>query len=395
MQPSSTVTLDPQLVAALATLADVEVLPHFRFADVTTLRVGGEPLLAVAAHSTAAIADCVAACDRFNQPVLVVGGGSNLVISDEPLPLVAVICQADTVTIDTTTGEVVAAAGATWDTVVQATVEAGLGGIEALSGIPGSAGATPVQNVGAYGAEIADVLTKVQLYNRHTGAIEWVEAQSLELAYRYSNLKFTGRAVVLAIAMQLTTDGLSAPLRYGELARTLGATDDDSATVRRFPVQAVRDAVLALRRGKGMVVDPADPDTASAGSFFTNPQVSTAQFAHVQTVIRQRQPHPAPDTDQSQADLIASIPHWPLADGRVKLSAAWLIDQAGFKKGYPGTGAARLSSKHTLALTNHAGATAADIVALAATIQQGVHDTFQVTLIPEPVWVGLAPLPLG
>ena len=329
------------------------------FADLTTLHVGGKPRAAYRCTTQQGVIDVVGK----HPDALIVGGGSNLLVADGPVDCVAVIMAQDNVVIEGAT--VRAEAGARWDDVVRKTVEAGLGGIECLSGIPGSAGATPVQNVGAYGAEIADVLRRVKLFDRRTGAVEWVDADELELSYRYSNLKFTGRAVVLEIELELRPDGMSHPLRFGQLAKKLGASHGGE----RRPAAEVREAVLELRRGKGMVYDPADHDTWSAGSFFTNPIV-----------------------DSSLADTLPEdAPRYPADDGQVKLSAAWLIDKmAGFNRGYPGEGApARLSTKHTLALTNRGSATAADIAALARTIRDGVYAKTGIELRPEPVWVGL------
>ncbi|HHT31379.1 MAG TPA: UDP-N-acetylmuramate dehydrogenase, partial [Corynebacterium sp.] len=259
---------------------------------------------------------------------------------------------------------------------VEMSVAAGFGGLECLSGIPGSAGATPVQNVGAYGAEVSSTLEGVRLYDRRTGADEWVSPESLELAYRFSNLKFTARAVVLAVRFRLTVDGLSAPLRYGELAKRLGVGPEEGASGEaRRPVADVREAVLALRRGKGMVLDDADHDTWSAGSFFTNPIVGEAEVEGVRERV----------ASACGAEVAESMPSYPGG----KLSAAWLIERAGFPKGHPGEGApARLSTKHTLALTNRGMATSADLIALAREIRDGVRDAFGVTLVPEPVWIG-------
>ena len=207
---------------------------------------------------------------------IVVGGGSNLLVADGSVDVVAVILDFAEVSMDTESGLVRAQAGANWDDVVARSVQLGLGGIECLSGIPGTVGAVPVQNVGAYGAEISEVLTRVRLYNRRTDTDEWVPASDLELAYRYSNLKFTGRAVVLEVELQLNNDGLSRPLRFGQLTQNPG---------ERRPVAEVREEVLKLRRGKGMVLDPSDHDTWSAGSFFTNPVVDSALADAVQAKL--------------------------------------------------------------------------------------------------------------
>lgn len=359
-----------------------------RLADLTTLRIGGSPREVYRARTSEELARTVSLIDATATPLLIVGGGSNLVVADGDLDLTVVIAANDSVEIgaDGIPGLVRAGAGAVWDDVVAATVAAGLSGIETLSGIPGSAGATPVQNVGAYGAEVSDVLTRVHLYNRETGETEWVPASSLDLAYRYSNLKFTGRAVVLEIEMQLEPvgpEGLSIPLRH------LGG--------ERLPLAQAREEILRVRASKGMVLDPADHDTWSAGSFFTNPIVSSALADEVARIVAES----AADSDaESAADIAAdatAMPRYPVAasaehpEGAVKLSAAWLIERAGFPRGFPGDGApARLSTKHTLALTNRGTATADDIVALAHTIRDGVQERFGVTLVPEPVWIGVS-----
>ncbi|EEW48448.1 UDP-N-acetylenolpyruvoylglucosamine reductase domain protein [Corynebacterium efficiens YS-314] len=373
--------LDSSLTQEIAVVDGAELDPDVTFADLTTLHIGGKPRLAVRCATTDAVAQVVRMLDDASVPLLVVGGGSNLVVADGELDVVAVIIEADDVTLNLANGVVVAEAGAEWDDVVSLSVDAGLGGIECLSGIPGSAGATPVQNVGAYGVEISDVLTRVQLLDRGTGEVSWVDASSLELAYRYSNLKFTNRAVVLAIELQLRDDGLSAPLRFGELARRLAVSEQENAagTVRR-PVALVREAVLELRRAKGMVVETTDHDTWSAGSFFTNPIVDPALADQVQARV-------AAERGEEEA---ARMPRYPAGEGKEKLSAAWLIERAGFAKGHPGSGArAGLSTKHTLALTNRGDATSEDLVALAREIRDGVYAVFGVRLVPEPVWVGV------
>lgn len=363
---------DSSLTPRLNRIANVTLDTSVTFSELTTLHLGGRPRLVVRCGTAEAIAKVVTLLDAASVPLLVVAGGSNLVVADGDLDLVVVLLENDDVSLSED-GRVIAGAGAVWDDVVAAAVDAGLGGIECLSGIPGSAGATPVQNVGAYGAEIADVLVRVQLLDRTTGDVSWVPASSLELAYRYSNLKFTSRGVVLAIELQLTTDGLSAPLRFGELARRLGGAE-------RWPVADVRQAVLELRHGKGMVVVESDHDTWSAGSFFTNPVVPSTVADQVQAAVRAAR-------GDDDADR---MPRFPAPDGE-KLSAAWLIERAGFAKGHPGEDApARLSTKHTLALTNRGSATTDDLVALAREVRDGVRDVFGVTLVPEPVWVGVS-----
>lgn len=386
----------------LRALVDDGSLTHVdgvEFAELTTFHLGGAPQAAVRVSTSEAAAAVVRALDAAGVELLIVGGGSNLLVTDAPLDLVAVIMDDDHLQIEPSTGLLRAGAGAVWDEVVAASIDAGLGGLECLSGIPGSAGATPVQNVGAYGAEIADVLTRVQLLDRATGTVEWVPADALDLAYRYSNLKFTSRGVVLAVEFQLHTDGLSAPLRFGQLAGEPGQ--------RRDPA-SVREEVLGLRRSKGMVHDPADHDTWSAGSFFTNPVVPETLADEITQMV----------AAELGADESAGMPRFPVeagsmatgssatggsgaagacgeeatgeAEALVKLSAAWLIDRAGFAKGYPGEQApARLSTKHTLALTNRGSARADDVVKLACEVRAGVYEKFGVELEPEPLWIGL------
>lgn len=376
-------------MARLAARDDVE-LSSRSFAELTTLQVGGSPALVLSCRSADAVAEVVGALDAEDVPLLVVGGGSNLVVGEDVADIVAVVLEpCGEPEVDRGTGLVRAFAGLVWDDVVAATVDAGLGGLECLSGIPGSVGATPVQNVGAYGAEVSQTLHRVQLFDRSTGTTSWVLPESLDLAYRYSNLKFTSRAVVTAVEFRLTTDGLSAPLRFGELARRLGVTPGEAGQdgdVRR-PVAEVRDMVLELRRGKGMVLDPDDHDTWSAGSFFTNPVVDVATADEVQRAVAAT--HGAQDA--------ATMPRFAAGtDGAgaplEKLSAAWIIERAGFSRGWhvPGNDRASLSTKHTLALTNRGSAMSSDIVDLARAVRDGVRGTFGVTLVPEPVWVGVS-----
>jgi UDP-N-acetylmuramate dehydrogenase len=253
-----------------------------------------------------------------------------------------------------------AEAGEDWDGVVAASLAEGFGGLECLSGIPGRTGATPVQNVGAYGVEIADLLVDVDLYDRAADVVrEHVPAAELGLGYRTSTLKGRADAVVLRVRLALPGGGDSAPIRYPELARVLGVE-----TGVRVPARAAREAVLQLRRGKGMVLDPDDRDTWSAGSFFTNPLVP-------------------------EADGPAEAPRWPAGPGRVKIPAAWLIERAGFGRGHAGPGGrVALSDKHVLALTNRGGGSTADLLALAREVRAGVHARFGIELMPEPVLVG-------
>ena len=331
-------------------------------APLTTLRLGGPARRLVDAATAEEVVAALRAADAAGEPVLVLGGGSNVVVADDGFPgtVVRIVSTGRTVAVEGDTARYRVEAGEDWDALVAATVADGLGGLECLSGIPGRAGATPVQNVGAYGVEIADVLVSVDLYDRRRDEVRReVPAAELGLAYRTSTLKGRADVVVLAVTFRLTTDGLSAPVRYAELARTLGVEPG-----ARVPVADARAAVLALRRGKGMVLDDADPDTWSVGSFFTNPVLDTAP---------------------------EGAPTWPAADGRVKVPAAWLIQQAGFTRGHAGPGGrVALSGKHVLALTHRGGGTTGDLLALAREVRDGVRERFGVDLHPEPVLVGCA-----
>lgn len=330
-------------------------------ADLTTLRVGGPAARLVEATSADEIVQAVRAADASGEPALVLGGGSNVVIPDEGFDgtVVLVRSRGVEVTVDGCAGAWVAiAAGEVWDDVVARAVDEEWGGIEALSGIPGLAGATPIQNVGAYGAEIGDVLARVTAYDRRTDRVEIIPVGDCRLGYRDSMFKRElGRYVVLAVTLQLPLGSLSAPIRYAELARTL---DVDAG--ERAPAVRVREAVLELRRSKGMVLDAEDHDTWSVGSFFTNP------------VVR---------SDVADG-LPEGAPRWPAADGQVKVSAAWLVQQSGFDRGFTLDGRAGLSTKHTLAITNRGDATAADVLHLATHIRDGVRGRFGIDLVPEP-----------
>ena len=297
---------------------------------------------------------------REGAPLL--AGGSNVLIADEGLPQVALV-RTTGIALDADGTRVTAAAGETWDTLVSFAVERGLSGIECLSGIPGSVGATPVQNVGAYGQEIADTLTEVSAWDRVEGARVTLRPEDLAFGYRDSALKsrFPGRYVVLSVTFALTRAAPVVP-PYRELeaaVAALGAPPD---------VAALRATVISLRKKKGMVLDPADPDTRSAGSFFTNPVLDAAAFEALLAKADDAPGHASPD-------------------GKTKVPAAWLIERAGFKKGHARGGAA-ISSKHALALTNRADATSADVFALAREIRDGVAERLSVVLEPEPVLLG-------
>ncbi|GAT15671.1 UDP-N-acetylmuramate dehydrogenase [Mycolicibacterium thermoresistibile] len=348
-------------------VAGVPVAEGVPLAPLTTLRVGPVARRLIECTATDQVIGVLRVLDADRTgPMLVLAGGSNVVLADDLTDLTVVRLANDRISVD---GHLVRAeAGALWDDVVVTSLAHGLGGLECLSGIPGSAGATPVQNVGAYGAEVADTIRRVRLHDRRTGEDRWVAPEYLRFGYRSSILKHSDTVVVLEVEFALDPAGRSAPIRYAELARTL-----DVATGERTDPARVREAVLALRAGKGMLTSAAtvdDHDTWSVGSFFTNPVVSTAEFER----IRDSAPGP--------------VPNYPAPDG-VKLAAAWLVERAGFGRGYPGAGApVRLSTKHALALTNRGNATTADVIALAREVRDGVRAAFGIELVPEPVLVG-------
>jgi len=351
-------------------------------ADHTTLRVGGPAGRWVEATTTDELVAAVADADAAGEPVLVLSGGSNVVVADEGFPGVVVhvatkgvstdggsFCEIDADSVGPTTGGascggmlVEVQAGENWDDFVAWTIGQEYVGVEALSGIPGAVGSTPIQNVGAYGQEVSQTIWSVRTWDRQRRQYATFPNAACRFGYRSSRFKAEpGRYVVVSVIFQLTEGSMGQPVRYGELARVLGV-----APGGRAPLVAVREAVLGLRRAKGMVLADADHDTWSAGSFFTNPQLTEADAAR----------------------LPADAPRFPAGQGLVKTSAAWLIEHAGFGKGY-GTPPVTLSTKHTLALTNRGGARASDVVALAREVRAGVRDRFGVTLVPEPVLVGV------
>ena len=406
-----------------------------RLADLTTLRLGGEIRTLVEARTESEVIDAVSRADAAGDPLLVLGGGSNLVVSDEPFEGTVVVlrdpeddapleslCAIPTDTgladpavdgpglsgastagpgisdgpgavgradaaaggpglgpvdvPDPSCGGIIVKhfAGVTWDRAVARAVAMELVGIEALSGIPGTVGATPIQNVGAYGQEVATTISRVHTWDRHTQQRRTFFAADCNFGYRDSIFKRTpyeggtasptGRYVVLSVEFQHTQGDLSAPIRYAELARQVGVEQGERAPMRR-----VRETVLRIRVSKGMVLDPADHDTWSAGSFFTNPILSADQAA----------------------TLPADAPRFPVgSDGsRVKTSAAWLISHAGIDRGFSLGGRTAVSTKHSLALTNRGGASAQELVDLAHAVQERVRDAFGVALEPEPVRWGV------
>lgn len=333
-------------------------------AEHTTLRLGGPAAEFVVAETERELIDAVRTADAVGTPVLVLGGGSNLVVGDagfdgRVVQIATRGIEADADDEDACHNGVTVTlqAGEPWDDFVALAVSSGWVGVEALSGIPGLVGATPIQNVGAYGQEVGATIASVRTWDRHQNVVRTFAADDCRFEYRMSRFKGeAGRYVVLRVTFLLRQGTLSTPIAYAELAGSV-----DAEVGERRPMTDVRAAVLALRRGKGMVLDAGDHDTWSAGSFFTNPIVDPAQVPE-------------------------GAPSWPQADGRVKTSAGWLIDHAGFAKGY-GDDRVSLSTKHALALTNRGGAKTEDLLVLAATIRDRVAATYGIGLVPEPVMV--------
>jgi UDP-N-acetylmuramate dehydrogenase len=336
--------------------------------ELTTLRLGGPARAVVEARSED---ELLAAVRSQAGPLLVLAGGSNLVVADDGFPgtVVRVLTEGREERTRDGRVELTVQAGEPWEPFVARCVAEGLAGVESLSGIPGSIGATPIQNVGAYGQEVAETIVSVRVLDRERDAVEELPPAACGFAYRSSAFKRNpGRWLVLAVTFALERRELSAPLTYAELARTLGVQPGEGS-----PLADVREAVVGLRRGKGMVLDPGDPDSVSAGSFFTNPILEEGAFAELE---RRAAGHGHP-------------PRFPEPEGRVKTSAAWLIERAGFHRGYGDPGGIAISAKHTLALTNRGAGTAAELLALAREIAGGVRERFGVSLEPEPTLVGL------
>jgi UDP-N-acetylmuramate dehydrogenase len=346
--------------------------------DLTTAAVGGPARRYAEARTEAEIIDAVRSADAESENLLLIGGGSNLLVSDDGYPGTVLKIASEGFVVSSQEScagvSVVVQAGHNWDALVEHAVRHEWSGLEALSGIPGATGATPVQNVGAYGADVSQTIASVRTWDRERQAIRTFSNSELKFAYRDSILKETTvngspRYVVLTVEFQLPLGRMSAPVRYAELARALGVEPG-----ARADAKDVRREVLRLRASKGMVLDASDRDTFSTGSFFTNPVVPASLAAEL------------PD----------GAPRYPAGrDGLVKLSAAWLIDKSGFAKGYglePGSvsgGRASLSTKHTLAITNRGAASAEDMVAIAREVRGGVVERFGIELHPEPLLIGL------
>lgn len=372
-----------------------------RLSDLTTLRIGGEIGKLVEARTAEEVIEAVSAADAAGEQLLVLGGGSNLVASDEPFegtvvllrdpeapPLLDATCEvgasgepdgipvdpAELTPLDPTCGGAIVEyfAGVNWDRAVRYAIAREMVGIEALSGIPGTVGATPIQNVGAYGQEVSATISRVRTWDREKNAVRTFFAADCDFSYRDSVFKrtryagpvpsATGRYVVLSVTFQHTIGSLSAPIRYAQLAEALGVE-----VGQRAPMDQVREAVLRIRGSKGMVLDPLDHDTWSAGSFFTNPIL-----------------------DAHEAErLPAAAPRFDAGGGRIKTSAAWLISNSGIERGHALGERASVSTKHSLALTNRGGAASEDLAALARDVQQRVEESYGIRLVPEPVQLGI------
>ena len=360
-------------------------------ADLTTLRVGGIVRNVISVQTEAEFINEIRAADEARTPLLVVGGGPNILAADSPFDGVVIRDAREEIRIESQDAcggaAITVTAGTPWEDVVEAAVTNGWMGMEALTGIPGSTGATPVQNVGAYGQEVSDIISSVRCWDRVENRVRTFAAVDLKFGYRTSIIKrsigqlgYTPRYVVLSVSFQMRLASLSAPIRYAELARTL-----DVPLESRVAASEVRAAVLTLRRGKGMVLDPADHDTWSAGPSLTNPIVPAGLIPQGAPAFPAAAPV-GPSPHISDADPLAGDAQVEWA----KTSAAWLISHAGIERGYSLGTPAALSTKHVLALTNRGGATAAQLAELARDVRDRVGRTYGITLIPEPVLVGLS-----
>ena len=351
----------------------------------TTMRVGGPALRLVTAETTDELVDTIREIDDADEPLLLIAGGSNLVISDQGFAGSVVRIATGGITVESVNSSdamVRVAAGEVWDDLVVRAVTQGWSGIEALSGIPGCVGATPIQNVGAYGQEVAQSIVSVRVWDRREQQVHTFANADCQFSYRHSLFKTEPRFVVLDVLLQLSLATLSRPIAYADLARALGVDVGE-----RVPLLDVREAVLAQRRQRGMVLDAQDHDTWSCGSFFTNPIMSPGAYGALRDRVKAR----LGGTDASHASRgPLNVPCFEAPDGQIKTSAAWLIEKAGFSKGYGMPGPAALSTKHPLAVTNRGSATTAEILALAGEIRDGVREAFGVTLVNEPVLVGVS-----
>lgn len=346
---------------------DIELAP------LTTLKLGGPAERLVKVEDTAELVRLVQAADAEQEPLFFLAGGSNVVIADDGVPGTTVWIRTRGIEereLEDGRVSITVAAGESWDALVARAVDSGLSGIECLSGIPGTVGATPIQNVGAYGQEVSSVIASVLVLDRESGEVTTLTATECGFGYRSSRFKGSSRFLVLGVEFILDPSAISAPITYAQLAGSLGIE-----TGERVPLSVARETVLELRRSKSMIVDPADPDSVSAGSFFTNPLLGLAEM--VELAARAEEILGPDDVP----------PSYPAPEGMAKTSAAWLIERAGFSRGF-GTGPIGLSRNHTLAIVNRGGGTTAELVDFARGIASQVEAVFGVALVPEPVFVG-------
>jgi UDP-N-acetylmuramate dehydrogenase len=334
----------------------------------TTLRIGGPARRMVDVEREADVPGVIREADGRGEPLFVLGGGSNVVVGDDGFPGIVARMAIQGVDVERAGDRVIVdvGAGEDWDSFVERCVGEGWRGVECLSGIPGRVGATPIQNVGAYGQEVGESIVSVRAFDRASGEFSTMAAAACGFGYRASVFKRNDRWIVTRVRFSFEVASDSAPLRYAELVRALDVREGG-----RAPSALVRETIVKLRRAKGMVLDAGDPDSVSAGSFFVNPVVDAAALARVEAVVAERPPrHDA-------------------GEGLHKLAAAWLVERAGFPRGW-GDGPAGVSRKHALALVNRGGATARELLACARAIRDGVRVRFGVTLEPEPVFVACA-----
>lgn len=334
-------------------------------ASFTTLRLGGAALRFVRVESVVELEAVVSEADARGEPLLILGGGSNLVIGDEGVGLVVQIAfDGIEVAKDGDRVRVTVAAGASWDDFVARAVSEGWSGVECLSGIPGLVGATPMQNVGAYGQDVGETIRRVGVFDRGSRSHLWLDREACAFTYRNSYFKGNARYVITQVEFSFAVDPLGAPVRYAELSRALGVAEG-----ARAPAKVIRPMVIDLRRKKGMVIDAADPDSVSAGSFFMNPIVRADGLRRIEESITE------------------PVPRFAMEGGEFKVPAAWLIERAGFAKGHT-AGHVGISQKHALALVHRGGGTTSELLSLARAIREGVRARFGVELVPEPVMVG-------
>ncbi len=343
----------------------LRVEENVSIAPLTTIGIGGPARFFLRATTVDQVRDGLAWANERKLPLFILGGGSNLLVSDDGFPGLVLRLDLRGIHVESEDefATVKAGAGEPWDPFVELAVRNGWAGVECLSGIPGSTGATPIQNVGAYGQDVSETIIRVETLDREDGRVRWFTNEECRFGYRTSLFKNyeRDRYIVLSVTFRLRKGG-PASVRYPELQRYL---EERNASLE--DLQTVRDAVIAIRKRKGMVIDASDPDTRSDGSFFMNPVLTAEQFAKF------------PERDRA--------PHFPAPEGTVKLSAAWLIQHAGFSKGFV-HGNVGLSSKHTLAVINRGGGTAREVVELVEMILAGVREKFGVEIHPEPNFIG-------